>query len=312
MPELMRYNAACRALAAARNVDEVKDVRDKAVAIRAYAKQAKNRNMETDAIEIRVRAERRLGEMLAAGPKNTGTKGQLKGRHSSGGAKREPPEKSVVTITELGVSKKLSARARKAAAMPDEEFEGKLADWRGRVEANEDGAIPGDPMAAKPHVAHNSGDNEWYTPTEYIEAARKVMGSIDLDPASTDEANAVVKAAKFYTAEQDGLVRTWKGNIWLNPPFGSELIGRFAQKMVESIEVVQAIVLVNNATETRWFQLLLTKTTCLCFPASRIKFWHPRKVATPLQGQAIIGIGVNEEKFRAEFKCFGSICRILH
>lgn len=165
--------------------------------------------------------------------------------------------------------------------------------------------------APKPHVSQNSGDHEWYTPAEYIRAAFDTMGSIDLDPASTLEANGVVKASAFFTAEQDGLAQEWSGNIWLNPPYASDLVTRFAEKLISSERVTQAVVLVNNATETRWFQLLLSKAAALCLPAGRIKFWHPRKVATPLQGQAILYFGPKEDAFFTYFQQFGAVCHIV-
>jgi hypothetical protein len=62
----VRYDSACRALADARSVDEVKDILDESVAMRAYAKQIKNRSLEADAVVIRMRATRRLDQLRQA------------------------------------------------------------------------------------------------------------------------------------------------------------------------------------------------------------------------------------------------------
>jgi hypothetical protein len=82
---LARYDAGCRAIAEARSVDEVKDIRDRAIAMAAYARQAKNRDLEAHAVEIRLRATRRLDQMRQAQKESVGlnqgaARGRRKGR----------------------------------------------------------------------------------------------------------------------------------------------------------------------------------------------------------------------------------------
>lgn len=302
---LVRYDAACVALAAAKDVDEVKGILDAAVAMRAYARQAKNKELEADAWEIRVRAERRVGELLNEGRGDRAPEGRPKKNGSAPDPFSAPP-----TLVEIGIDKHLADRARKLTKADQEEFEQRLAEGRSRIlDASE--RVRVDVLASGAHVGQNTGDNEWFTPTELIESARKVLGGIDLDPASSAEANKVVKAKDFYSLADDGLARTWTGRVWMNPPYAQPLINQFADKLVDAYQaktVTSAIVLVNNATETAWFRALAEQASAACFPNGRIRFWHPNKPsATPLQGQALLYLGPSPVSFHARFSTVGIV-----
>lgn len=160
-----------------------------------------------------------------------------------------------------------------------------------------------------PHVAHNSGENEWYTPREYIEAARLVMGCIDVDPASSGQANAIIKASLYHTVADSGLLHDWHGRVWLNPPYATPLIGQFITHLVRQVKrgnVIEAIVLVNNATETQWFRDLISVAAAVCFPTGRVRFWGPNgATGAPLQGQAVVYVGERAPVFLSTFGGFG-------
>ena len=164
----------------------------------------------------------------------------------------------------------------------------------------------------KAHVSHATGHKEWYTPERFTDAAREVMGEIDLDPASSAAANEIVKAVRFYTEGDDGLSQPWAGRVWMNPPYAQPFITQFCQRVAafyRSGEVSEAVVLVNNASETRFFQALDSEADAVCFPKGRIKFWYPDKPSfTPLQGQAIFYLGPHSDRYREVFGQFGR-CR---
>jgi hypothetical protein len=125
---LARYNAALKAVAEARSVDEIRLIRDEGEALRLAAKVAKRRDIELDGAEIRLRAERRLGEMLRASERAPG--GTPYHHNGTGSAAEQVAQP---TLAELGIDRKLSSRAQEYAACPAEAFQGALAVWRERA-----------------------------------------------------------------------------------------------------------------------------------------------------------------------------------
>jgi hypothetical protein len=119
--QLVRYDAMCRAIDAAHKVDEVKDIRDKASALEHYARQAQNTDAERRAAEIRLRAERKAGQLLAAMPKAKGGGEEGVGR---GGAKNGVArDDSIKTLSDLGISRDQSSQWQKLGALPQRQFD---------------------------------------------------------------------------------------------------------------------------------------------------------------------------------------------
>lgn len=133
---LIKYEAARRALAECKSVDEAKAWADKAAAMQAYQRMAGDKTLEVDAAEIRIRAERRLGELIADQKNTVGLNQGARISGSVGGANRG--ESAVVTndhrlkLSDVGISKDQSSRAQKLAAVPAAVFEAELADKRER------------------------------------------------------------------------------------------------------------------------------------------------------------------------------------
>jgi ParB family chromosome partitioning protein len=161
------------------------------------------------------------------------------------------------------------------------------------------------------HVVNSTGSIEWYTPHLLVDAARAVMGGIDLDPASTPEANDVVGARRFYTLADDGLAQPWAGRVWLNPPYRHPAAGLFTARLVDrhrAGDVPEAIALTNNGTETDWLQAFLGAAAAACFLDGRIHFWRPDgHDGRPLQGQVMTYFGDRPERFGRELDGLGVV-----
>ena len=157
-----------------------------------------------------------------------------------------------------------------------------------------------------------TGDQESYTPEKYIEAARAVMGSIDLDPASNEIAQETVKAAVYYTKEDNGLIKKWHGNIFLNPPYSHPEIKQFVDKLLSELrDGQQAILLTNNNTDTNFFHNAAIKATMVCFTKGRINFLKADgSFSSPTNGQVFFYFGKHTGKFITHFSKFGILMKV--
>jgi hypothetical protein len=159
-----------------------------------------------------------------------------------------------------------------------------------------------------------SGDGEWYTPPEAIVLVQQVLGTIDVDPASCADAQAVVGAQVYYTRDDDGLRHPWHGTVFCNPPYTMPTVARFGGKLLDEIDAghtTAAIFLINSITDTAVFHTMAPRAALVCLTARRLEFWHPtRPPSHPSQGQAIFYFGPDAQRFADVFGAVGMVMQV--
>jgi len=171
--------------------------------------------------------------------------------------------------------------------------------------------------------------NEWYTPLSVIKAAKAVMGSIELDPASCELANQIVGAARYFTEADNGLIQEWDAySVWLNPPYSyithargmesgdrpKSIIKQWVDKLIGEYKaghIQEAILLTKADPKQSWFQPLWE--FLICFARDRIYFNRPGGLEPEkmMFGTAFVYLGPHEEKFVDMFSRFGRVVKAI-
>lgn len=169
---------------------------------------------------------------------------------------------------------------------------------------------------------YSSESNEWYTPAKYIEAVREVLGGIDLDPASNEQANRTVQAKDFFDAGRNGLEIDWYGRVFLNPPYGVakieisgiekrvSLAGAFCMRALNQYvegHINAGIILVNSLHSQNWQAPLYDYP--ICFVDHRIHFvsGDGEENENPTFQNIFVYLGLDVPRFARVFSRFGYV-----
>lgn len=283
-------------LAEVETVSGAKDLLDKAAAMQHYAERLEagievERPIALGVLKIKAK----LGELLA--PASAAERGAKGGR----GKKAGKADLLAFSKPTISAYRKLAANRQRL-----EDYYEAIDDVPTQTDfiryCGSDGNIKAN---------QNNGVVEWYTPGAYIEAARKVMGSIDLDPATSKFAQKTVAAKSYYTVDDDGLSKDWAGTVWLNPPFKMPEVAQFVGKLCDSVasgDVSQAVIVTNNNTDTKWWHQAASASSAICFTRGRIKWYNAAQPdCSPTNGQTFFYLGRRAKTFASIFSQFGFV-----
>jgi len=190
-------------------------------------------------------------------------------------------------------------------------------------------------MNSSQYINQTSGNTEYYTPVEIVEAVRYTLEEIDLDVASTEKANQIVKAKHYFTKQDNGLDQEWFGKVWMNHPFGEKELRCKQQckkkrctkrgycihkdtpgnkdwinKFVDSYEkgtVQEAICITYASTSERWFKPLLNYTQCYIWGRTNYLDTSLMPIKGVTKGSVVTYLGTRQYAFAENFSHLGSV-----
>jgi phage N-6-adenine-methyltransferase len=307
-------------LAEVRSIDVAKELLDQAKTLEFYANQRKGAlEAQGNAYELVVHAQRALGRLLVELPKAPAGRPRKLEPHDQAAAEMAPSSGNILSkgeaLRSMDISTQDASRMEALAKLPEDEFTKRLETDR---EKRTSSAASGAGLTATTAASEHDGDS-WCTPPEYIELARELLGGIEVDPASNEHAQRVVKAERYYTKDNDGKAQSWRcttGGLWLNPPYSRGLCEEFSGLWVARREEYVhrngggGLLLVNNASDTVWCQHVMQHSTAALYPKGRLAFIDPL-TGEPVKGndrsQALFYAGPKLPAFARLFGHLGTI-----
>lgn len=159
-------------------------------------------------------------------------------------------------------------------------------------------------------LTQDSGNSEYYTPIIFPMSALAVMGSINLDPASSEKANAIIQADKIFTKENDGLKQDWYDNVWMNHPFGRTENPLWINKLIKEFElghISQACCITYASTSEKWFRPLLSFPQCFLYGRTNYILPNGKIKKGNTKGSVITYLGDEKDRFKMVFSRFGMV-----
>lgn len=239
-----------------------------------------------------LRAKRNAGQRIAEAQ----TRGEV-AKPDDGGQRwlgvGDGDTKRPATLAEIGVTRDQSSEWKRLAAEWSDEA------LTAAAEEMERPSLAG--IQARAPGMFTSDTPEWYTPAHILTAVVAALGAIDLDPCA--DAGKRVPAATHFTIEDDGLSQPWRGRVYMNPPYGREIVA-WVDKLAEEFRygnVTEAIALVPARVDTTWWRRLPHREWLAV--SGRLAF-SEHENAAPFPS-AVCYLGPNWLRFREVFTALG-------